>query len=388
MLSLLLALTTTSQAGPFYREPEPFWVRFQVDLYLCPGNKIRENTSPTTATKYPGYFEEPFTRPLGDKGWLHSPDTRATCGVDHAVPAVTFYYKRDYQSADCFRDTCAPLKDAETIAVRAALAHARDLGSPEDRAAQRARECDAKRTDPLTLWVCPTGLPYVVYHPVYCPRVAANRVETEDHALPLEWNPILPEGETCGGLTTREEDIERALHLAASWHTAVPDLARKAYTEWQAAEQKALEAATYDCLAGICLNAEASSIPDLVVTVSEHQWNRKVEVCSGRVVAVSITAGWAQENFTWDDIPASVVQPLYYISAYTEVSERLQEAMIGLGWAFYDYPFAHHTGKKGVRVLNVSESMETYAPWGVGLSLKTTHPDKYNLCAPERQQGL
>ena len=410
MFHILLALTTASQAGLFKKpQPEPVYVGYKVDLYLCPNNKIRRAGDP----EFPGFgtgpIKEPFTRPLGDGGWLLSPETRETCEVDRAVPAVTLYYTRNFRDPFCPEYCVWPLTDAEKTVARAGLREALDFGSPQERAQvaemlaqEAAARCDAERTDPLTLWVCPSVEPHApVLDPLTCNgNPFSLRVLPSTKALPFEWDPILPEGADCA-LTTREEDIEQALHLAR-WSPIIPDLTRKARAEWEAANEKAEEEASYDCLAGVCLNATVSSIPDRIVTVSEHQWNREVEVCSGRVVSVGIEAGWATENFTWTDIPASAVQPQdRYSPLNTE--QRLHSAMSELGWrtklGSEDLPWTQalpssyfHPEKKGIRNLTL---VGTYTQNGAvtytqnaAILLTTRHPNKRNLCRAKRQQGL
>lgn len=152
----------------------------------------------------------------------------------------------------------------------------------------------------------------------------------------------------------------------------------------------------WDCLGGVCLNARLSApTPKAAVTASERKWTRTVEVCSGRVVKVTLVTGWHQRLFKWTDLVPGTSTPVgsggeadaeaYY--------RQVRDALGGKGWTLsgeHPVQIATHTnfiGERMVLVLPADEkALDGWRGWAVGLS--TQHPEYNTLCKSKFEQGL
>ena len=165
------------------------------------------------------------------------------------------------------------------------------------------------------------------------------------------------------------------------------------------AEDPRLAAIPYDCLAGVCLNSTGAP-PDVLVTVSEVAMHRKVDVCSGHVVTISVSACWISTDWSKSADMLSGAQHENHSEGWTaeKHNDQIRSEMSVLGWRLYapcvnDAPCSPnlyvHSDRKGDRWTDwqlTASSMGSSGKWCE--ILMTTHPDKDALCAPKRQQGL
>jgi hypothetical protein len=150
-----------------------------------------------------------------------------------------------------------------------------------------------------------------------------------------------------------------------------------------------------DCLAGVCIGSKPAkgSTTDTLVTVSNHSWMRTLEVCEGRIVAISIWAGWYQNGFLWGNVISGSTTPVYDEdgSAAVTVRDRVAEAMEANGWVIQDFeaPMAFYASPevKGIRGVTFERSGDLSAN-GWYVSVVAVHPDSKQMCASKNAQGL
>jgi hypothetical protein len=264
-------------------------------------------------------------------------------------------------------------------------------------------------TYPVKVWACPIAGEngYYVLDARKCERLPA-RTPTAPVAVEVDLHyNILPPGESCAGQTywsdvTHEDGLSSLLHKANHEYRGEPkpegfdvDLVTPIATArevWFALEEAREAAMTYDCLAGVCLNASASNIPDKLVTVSGTKVHRIVEVCSGRVVEVSVHAGWVHPRYGgFADLLPGAEHATYSDGApATEYVYQIRSEMEILGWEKTTYGDEFHYTH-----VSPTKMGERSTGWGRATNggawymyLTTTHPDYTTLCAPKRQQGL
>jgi hypothetical protein len=274
----------------------------------------------------------------------------------------------------------------------------------EDREAE-VKECNAKLTYSPQVWACPFG--DYVSDPNDCPQLE-GKTSPGDYAVQVDLGYlILPPGESCplrvdradvsherlydtvlGWVNFRREGKERPEGFDFDVETPV----NQAFANWRKAEDRRLASIPYDCLAGICLNAPASSIPDKLVTVSEVVVHRKVEVCSGRVAAIDVSAGWVLPGYGGfvNILPGAQHKTYSDGTPAMDYVSQIRSEMGVLGWeGVLDYNglWDSHASptKKGKRFTGWSRA-DTGGAWSMYLT--TLHPDKDALCASKRQQGL
>ena len=274
------------------------------------------------------------------------------------------------------------------------------------------RECNAKLTYSPQVWACPFG--DYVSDPNKCAQLEVGMTRSGDYAVQVDLGyRILPPGESCpfrvdradvsherlydtvlGWVNFRREGKERPEGFDFDVETPV----NQAFANWRKAEDRRLAAIPYDCLAGICLNAPATSIADKLVTVSEVVMHRKVEVCSGRVVSVEVSASWL--NGSKDDGGFVTILAGAEVESYgdgmeiysSSHSSQMAKELEVMGWVLYHeldsgyliQKYYTNPAKKGWRDIMRMQSDDN--SWRVDLA--TTHPDKDALCAYKRQQGL
>lgn len=95
-----------------------------------------------------------------------------------------------------------------------------------------------------------------------------------------------------------------------------------------------------DCLAGICLGSTVTGpIQNSTVTVSDRKWERSVEICSGKVVGITIQTGWTLPGFVWNDLSLGATTNLLLYEEDDDgfadaaaVFGRVTSALSDLGW--------------------------------------------------------
>ena len=272
------------------------------------------------------------------------------------------------------------------------------------------KDCLAKMTYRVKVWACPYG--DFVADPTACEKdtyggsVAEQAVEVD---LGLS---ILPPGGSCTGRTywkdaTHAEMLKHQLDKANdpcnSPRKRVPECSDEVKaTALYLASEKALakqilviamrrQTLPYDCLAGVCLNAPATRIADKLVTVSEVVMHRTVEVCAGRVVEISVSAGWIAPGYGGYVDILSGAEHTTYDGGWpsSRHAGQLQMEMEALGWKVHygseEFSTAGHPDKRGSRSIELGAT-DGGGRWWVALT--TRHADKDALCAPKRQQGL
>lgn len=156
------------------------------------------------------------------------------------------------------------------------------------------------------------------------------------------------------------------------------------------------ETKKYDCLAGLCLNAKAVSPAKTVTVVSDHKWTREFEVCSGKIVGITISAGWAQPGFVWTNLLSGTSTSIGRDedgTAAVVVHKRVQGAMEAKGWTPFHYDkdtkgmLLAHPDVVGHRAIFFERSSNS-EPLGWGVTLISMHPDRQDLCRAKNEQGL
>lgn len=267
------------------------------------------------------------------------------------------------------------------------------------------KDCFAKMTYPVKVWACPFR--NFVTDPNACKK-GPSGLSVAEHAVEVDLGLfILPPGESCTGRTwedlTHADQLEYQLDKANDpcnsygerYSEGCPDKTLLYFASEKASNGQRLaydirrQTLPYDCLAGVCLNAPATRIADKLVTVSEVVMHREVEVCSGRVVEISVWAAWVIEGYGKfvDILPGAQHRAYGDGEAASNLYFRVTSEMGALGWDFLgeDHTLATRGDKRGWRA-TAFERGQNGGSWYV--TLKTTHPDKDALCAPKRQQGL
>lgn len=152
----------------------------------------------------------------------------------------------------------------------------------------------------------------------------------------------------------------------------------------------------YDCLAGLCLNAKMGTPSKTVTVVSDHKWTREFEVCSGKIVDITISAGWSQPGFVWTNLLPGTSTPIERSedgSSAVVVHKRVQGAMESKGWIPFHYDkstkgmLLAHPDVAGHRVIFFERS-QTEGPLGWGVTLISIHPERQALCKAKNEEGL
>jgi hypothetical protein len=304
-------------------------------------------------------------------------------------------------------------RKAEEARLREKVRKAEETRKAEE--ARQIAECRKQLTYTPPIWACPHG--GYVSNPNECSQLEgmtlsasyAVHVDPGLRVLPPGVSCILWEGEAAA---THEYLLDFVLGMVNFFYNEkfngreippedfdfdVMAPVNQAFAAWRKAEDRRLAAIPYDCLAGVCLNTPATHIADKLVTVSEVVMHRKVEVCSGRVVSVEVSAGWVLPTFEFATIATAAEIETYgdgmeiYSTAHAEQIARELETM---GWVsvverdfpdYYSQKVYENPAKKGWRDIMRVQGDDLYS-WRV--DLKTTHPDEDALCAPKRQQGL
>lgn len=147
-----------------------------------------------------------------------------------------------------------------------------------------------------------------------------------------------------------------------------------------------------DCLAGVCLGSSPTSTSPTLVTVADHKWERTLEVCSGKVVGISLSHGWYQTGFTFVGAPAGSTTPVYGEdgTAASDMLRRVQVAMEAKGWFFGSYTndvsvyrHADIDGGRGTVFRRVGSDIN-----GWTVDVVTLHPERPAFCAARDGAGL
>jgi hypothetical protein len=265
---------------------------------------------------------------------------------------------------------------------------------------EERRDCSRKKTKPAIVYACPLGS--YALHPSNC-EVVIGHVSTGAHAVELDTGiKILPEGQSCqiSGKTIDSAYLDEALLCSVNNNCSrnvVPltisvDLKeplKKAKEDWSRADQENEKKKTYDCLAGVCLNAPASSISSKLVTVSEVVMHRAVEVCSGRIVRIRLWAGWVEEGYGgWVDVLPGAQHKGYNYGAEKANNHMVQmdSELAKMGWVVgWHKERRVHPSKMGWRIIESAEGGNG-GSWLV--SLESIHADHLTLCEQKRQEGL
>jgi hypothetical protein len=155
-----------------------------------------------------------------------------------------------------------------------------------------------------------------------------------------------------------------------------------------AAEEKRRATLPYDCLGGVCLNAQASSIPEKIVQVVGHNFRRRTKVCKGRVVEIRVIASWTTyprseyvipgANTHWGETSSDIPGP-------GDIKDRLEKGLETLGW---EAPLFRVWGSPKVQGVRLIEDWSNTTSENQTLSLVSEHPRKDELCAYQTVQGL
>lgn len=148
-----------------------------------------------------------------------------------------------------------------------------------------------------------------------------------------------------------------------------------------------------DCLGGLCLGAKLPSPPAPVAKVVAGQtWERRVEVCAGRVVSIELIAAWRQPAYPpIKAAPGSVtVRPNGREAV--DLHDRLITGLEEVGWKPLTYTsdkvlLFTKEGVQGARMLKVQRVGET-EPHAWAVTFGTLHDDYSALCKARDMEGL
>lgn len=192
--------------------------------------------------------------------------------------------------------------------------------------------------------------------------------------------------EECSELS-RAGKYNEARALAAAY---------KAATIRAEAEEARLNSLPHDCLGGTCLNIKSLYGSRTVATVAQHKWERVVEVCSGRIVDITLVAIWASDGLTIVDVLPQAVTKVY--TDGNDAVATIYEVQAGLatkGWIqpppivdpLLEQTTYINNDIRGYRVLRFDKADLDHATmWQV--TLYTRHEDYNRLCAAKKSQGL
>jgi len=147
----------------------------------------------------------------------------------------------------------------------------------------------------------------------------------------------------------------------------------------------------YDCLGGVCLNAQASVIPEKIVQVVGHNFRRYTTTCKGRVVLIRLTTSWTHLGYSDRAIPGAnilwhVVEDSDVVLGPTELYIRLDKGLETLGWES-----SRAGGRWTSPKVQGDRSVEDFDDMTSGdttMSIISEHPRKDELCAYQGVQGL
>lgn len=161
-------------------------------------------------------------------------------------------------------------------------------------------------------------------------------------------------------------------------------------TSW--AGYVALPALQYDCIGEVCLNATApGQIADKVVHVMNGTWERKVQVCSGVVTAITIDTYWLSP-LAWAAISEDQrIAPFNRDTADGKVSTMISADLINqalqVGWVQAGTKVLTNPVGVAFSLLNpnvngVRAVVNTIVDDGLGhvVMMVSTHPDQSRLC--------
>ena len=157
------------------------------------------------------------------------------------------------------------------------------------------------------------------------------------------------------------------------------------------AEERLRAKLPYDCLGGVCLNAQASSIPEKVVQVVGHNFRRRTTTCKGRVVEIRVITSWTSHGSSERAIPGAntilyMVENHSGVSSFYDIRQLLEEGLDKMGWSTWKSQDRLRSPKvQGDRLIETWDHLNT---GDTTLSLVSEHPYKDDLCAYQKVQGL
>ncbi len=157
------------------------------------------------------------------------------------------------------------------------------------------------------------------------------------------------------------------------------------------AEEKLRAKLPYDCLGGVCLNAQASVIQEKVVQVVGHNFRRYTKTCNGRVVLIRLTASWTHVGSSSYAVPGantlwSTLENDVGALGPSDVYIRLDSGLGTMGWepskasGWWTSPKV-----QGNRSVDYRDNL---ASDYTALDFISEHPRKDELCAYQKVQGL
>lgn len=163
-------------------------------------------------------------------------------------------------------------------------------------------------------------------------------------------------------------------------------------TSW--ADPVSLPALQYDCIGEVCLNATAPGpIADKIVHVMNGTWERKVQVCSGVVTAITIDTYWLSP-LAWAALSeAQRVPPFNRDTADGKVSMMITADLISkgleVGWVQAGTKVLTNPPGVAFSLLNpnvngVRGVINTIVEDNLGhvVMMVSNHPDQGRLCGP------
>lgn len=157
------------------------------------------------------------------------------------------------------------------------------------------------------------------------------------------------------------------------------------------AEERLRAKLPYDCLGGVCLNAQASVISEKVVQVVGHNFRRYTTTCKGRVVLIRLTASWTQVGSSSRAIPGantlwSILENSEVALGPSDVYIRLDSGLGTMGWES-SKAGGRWTSPKVQGDRNV-DYWDDLTSGDTTLNFTSEHPRKDELCAYQKVQGL
>lgn len=148
-----------------------------------------------------------------------------------------------------------------------------------------------------------------------------------------------------------------------------------------------------DCLGGICLGAKAPApVAPVAKVVAGQTWERRVEVCAGRVVSVELIAAWRQPEHPPIRAVAGAVAVRPDGREAVDLHDRLITGLEEVGWksiAFTDQKILllANDNVQGTRLLKIQRVGAT-EPHAWTITFGSLHENYAELCRARDMEGL
>lgn len=148
-----------------------------------------------------------------------------------------------------------------------------------------------------------------------------------------------------------------------------------------------------DCLGGICLGAKAPSpVAPVAKVVADQTWERRVEVCGGKVVSVELIAAWRQPEYPPIKAVAGAVAVRPDGREAVDLHDRLITGLEEVGWKPFSFTdqkvlLLAKDGVQGTRLLKI-QRVGAVEPHAWVITFGTLHENYSEMCKSRDMEGL